>query len=169
MIIISYNPFLKTAIKRKDLSKPMKILLKKNLLHGNILDFGAGHGLDVSLLSSKFRIKGYDKYNPDYKDDSLLIDVYDTVTCNYVFNVIPNLEEHQGLLQQLQQLSDNVYISVRSDKKAIQPNWTYSESELGYWTGRESFQRFYTKELVRKLFGNVEFIHNDGALILFKL
>lgn len=130
---------------------------------------GAGYGEDVEFLKSKFRIVGYDKFNSDYKNDSLLIDVYDTVTCNYVFNVIPDLTEHQELIQQLQQLSDNVYISVRSDKKAIQPNWTYDEGSLGYWTGRESFQRFYTKDLVKKLFGNVEFIHNDGALIIFKL
>lgn len=169
VIIISYNPFLKTAIKRNELSRPMKILLKKNLLHGNILDMGTGYGLDLDFLRPQFRIVGYDKFNPDFKDESLLIDVYDTVTCNYVFNVIPDLDEHNELLKQLRLLSDNIHISVRSDKKAIQPNWRYEEKSLGYWTNRDSFQRFYTKDLVREMFGDVEFIHSDGALILFKL
>ena len=149
----------------------MKILHKKQLLHGNILEFGCGHHECCDILKSEhnYRIEGYDKFNPQYKDESLLIDYYDTVTCNYVFNVIHDLIEHQELITQLRLLSNNIFISVRSDKKAIQSTWVYDDNSLGYWTSRQSFQRFYNKELVNKLFGRVEYVHSDGALILFKL
>ena len=156
---------------RKGLSRPMKILHKLNLLQGSTLDFGCGKHEDCDILKSayNYRIKGYDKFNPIHNDESLLIDYYDTITCNYVFNVIPDLIEHQELIAKLKSLSGNIYISVRSDKKAIQPTWTYHDNSLGYWTSRQSFQRFYNKELINKLFGKVEYIYSNSAVILFKL
>ena len=167
---MEYNPFLKTAIVRKGVSKPMKILKDRELLKGKILDFACGHGEDVSILSGLgFDIIGYDKFNDTYRNDKLLVNKYDVVTCNYCFNVIPDLEEHRQVLELLKSLSDNVYISVRSDLKAIKPNWIYNKDQLGYWTTTGSFQRFYDDEMVNELFGEIEYINNNASFKLFKL
>jgi hypothetical protein len=69
-----YNPYLKTALHRKSLSAPMRILKEKGLLKGIILDFGCGNYDDCrKLQKEEFNIFGYDKYNPVYKDDKLII------------------------------------------------------------------------------------------------
>ena len=63
----------------------------------------------------------------------------------------------------------NIYISVRSDTRAIKSNWKYIE-EHDYWlTPKNTYQRFYTEEMVNKYFGQVEYIINNGSLKLFKL
>ena len=161
---MEYNPFLKTAIVRKGVSKPMKILKDKELLKGKILDFACGHGEDVSILAGfGFDIIGYDKFNDTYRNDKLLNNKYGVVTCNYCFNVMPDLEEHRQVLELLKSLSDNVYISVRSDLKAIKPNWIYNKDQLGYWTTTGSFQRFYDDEMVNELFGEIEYINNNAS------
>nr|DAH73289.1 MAG TPA: Methyltransferase domain [Caudoviricetes sp.] len=174
-MIADYNPYLKTAITRGKLSKPMKLLKDKDLLQGNILDFGCGKGEDVILLQrEKYNILGYDEYNPAYSEDTLkdsLDTTINTITCNYVFNTIPNLTEHEGLVKLFKALSDriSIYISVRADTKAIKDNWIFSEVEQGYWTPRGSFQRFYNEIDVDCFFGDVEYIHNDNDFKLFKI
>lgn len=165
-----YNPFEKTAIKRKRLSKPMQILLNKNLLEGSILDYGCGYGEDVEILQSQgMSIEGYDKFNITYKNEYKINNKYNTITINYVFNVIPNLEEHKALLKKIKSISDNIYICVRSDKKAIRPAWKYNQENKGYWTTNNSFQRFYNEKMIDELFGEVEYISNTNSLRLFKL
>ena len=42
-----------TAKERDTLSFPAKILLNKNLIVGDVLDFGCGYGSDVKLLKAK--------------------------------------------------------------------------------------------------------------------
>jgi SAM-dependent methyltransferase len=165
-----YNPYLKTALHRKTLSTPIRLLKEKDLLKGTILDFGCGNGDDIKILQKEgLNIFGYDKYNPDYKEYRLLENHYDTLTCNYVFNVIPNLQEHYDLIELLKKLSDNCYIAVRSDIKAKQGNWIWSDREQGYWTSRRSFQRFYNGGMIDILFGDIQYIHNGNDFKLFKL
>lgn len=169
-MIEGYNPFLKTALHRKTLSAPTRILEEKNFLKGTILDFGCGHGDDIKLLQKKgYNVFGYDKYNPIYKEDKLLENRYNTITCNYVFNVIPTLQECSDLLEQLHKLSDNIYIAIRSDIKAKQDNWIWNDREQGYWTSRDSFQRFYNGGMIDILFGDVQYIHNGNDFKLFKI
>ena len=105
-----------TAKEREAISFPAKILLNKNLLVGDVLDFGCGFGKDVELLKSKgISITGYDKhYFPKYPTKK-----YDTIICFYVLNVL--LPEEQALvLMELSQLikpTGKVYIAVRRDLK----------------------------------------------------
>ena len=105
-----------TAIERKSLSFPARILLKKNLLIGDVLDFGCGFGKDVELLKSKgINIEGYDKhYFPEYPTKK-----FDTIICLYVLNVLLP-EEQATVLMELSQLiksTGTVYIAVRRDLK----------------------------------------------------
>jgi len=103
-----------TAKERENLSFPAKILLNKNLLKGDVLDFGCGFGKDVEILSAKgINIDAYDKfYFPNYPQKR-----YDTIICFYVLNVL--LPEEQAMvLMQLSELikpSGKVFIAVRRD------------------------------------------------------
>lgn len=168
-----YNPF-RTAIKRRELSKPMTILLTKELLHGKILDFGCGHGIDVKLLSSpplNYNIRGYDAYSPEYKNNiHLLEERYDIITCHYMFNVIPDLETHRKVLDTLRSMCKVAYIAVRTDTKAIKENWKWDSKAQGYWNTTGTFQRFYDDYgLMDELFGEVEYIVDNNSMKLFKI
>lgn len=103
-----------TAKERETLSFPAKILLNKNLLVGNVLDFGCGFGSDVKLLQEKgIKIEGYDKYYfSKYPTKQ-----FDTIICFYVLNVLMP-EEQAMVLMELSQLikpTGKVYIAVRRD------------------------------------------------------
>ena len=103
-----------TAKERETLSFPAKIILNKNLLVGDVLDFGCGYGSDVKLLKAKgINIEGYDKYHfPNYPKKR-----YDTIICFYVLNVLLP-EEQATVLMELSQLvkpTGKVYIAVRRD------------------------------------------------------
>lgn len=105
-----------TAKERKFLSFPARILFNKNLLIGDVLDFGCGFGKDVELLKSKgINIEGYDKhYFPKYPTKK-----FDTIICFYVLNVLLP-EEQATVLMELSQLikpTGTVYIAVRRDLK----------------------------------------------------
>ena len=103
-----------TAKERDKISFPAKILLDKNLLIGDVLDFGCGLGTDVTLLQEKgIKIEGYDKFHfPKYPTKK-----YDTIICFYVLNVLMP-EEQATVLMELSQLikpTGKVYIAVRRD------------------------------------------------------
>jgi diadenosine tetraphosphate (Ap4A) HIT family hydrolase len=103
-----------TAKERETLSFPAKYLYNKNLLVGDVLDFGCGFGKDVELLkANSINITGYDKhYFPLYPHRK-----FDTIICFYVLNVL--LPEEQAIvLMELSQLikpNGKVYIAVRRD------------------------------------------------------
>jgi cyclopropane fatty-acyl-phospholipid synthase-like methyltransferase len=84
--IEDYNPYIKTAITRGKLSRPMRILLEKGILDKNktIIDVGCGQGEDVGILDDRygFAITGFDKYNETFKKYSRLEKHYNIVTCN---------------------------------------------------------------------------------------
>lgn len=103
-----------TAKERDSLSFPARILLKKNLFQGDVLDFGCGLGKDVELLKAKgINITGYDKhYFPEYP-----LKRFDTIICIYVLNVLLP-EEQATVLMELSQLikpTGSAYIAVRRD------------------------------------------------------
>jgi diadenosine tetraphosphate (Ap4A) HIT family hydrolase len=103
-----------TAKERESLSFPAKFLMNKNLLNGDVLDFGCGFGKDVDLLKEKgIDITGYDKhYFPNYPQKR-----FDTIICFYVLNVL--LPEEQAIvlmeLSQLVKPSGKVFFAVRRD------------------------------------------------------
>ena len=166
-----YNPFT-TALTRTSLSVPMRELMNLCLfdLDSKCIDIGCGKGQDVEFLKYLgVDIVGYDRYNPNFKDDKLLESTYETVTCNYVFNVIYNLQEHKELLNNIKLLGNNIYISVRSDKKAIKDTWEYIEENDCWKTPKNTYQRFYTEEMINTYFGEVEYIVSNSSLKLFKL
>lgn len=152
------------------MSKPTQELVHRGLLYGDIIDIGCGNGSDVEWLQRDYKLNvwGYDKYNEKFNNPHLLEQHYDCVICNYVFNVIPSLQEHEELLQTIKGLTDNAFVCIRSDKKAVKDSWIWSDKEQGYWTSK-SFQRFYCEPMVDLLFGDVEYIVSNSSMKLFKL
>lgn len=162
----------KTAITRNTLSVPMRYLIDNKLVSTDekILDYGCGKGNDVKLLNGKgYDIKGYDKYCVGFDDLDLLSKQYDIITCNYVFNVIPSILECKELLEQLKNIANVLYIAVRTDNKAIKSNWIYEGDNLGYWTPRGTFQRFYDNDMARCLFKDCEIIKSNNSFIILKI
>jgi len=105
------KPYL-TAINRKKLSTPMKYLLRRKLLNGKMLDYGSGRGNDAKTL----RMASYDPYyQPTYPKG----EQFDTITCNYVLNVVTGSQQ-VTILSNIHELltTDGVaFISVRNDLK----------------------------------------------------
>ena len=103
-----------TAKERDTLSFPARIIKERNLLLGEILDFGCGFGKDVELLKAKgFQISGYDKhYFPSFPDKR-----FDTIICFYVLNVLLPEEQSKVLMEisTLLKPSGKAYFAVRRD------------------------------------------------------
>ena len=116
-----------TAISRKNPSVPMRNLDKKGLLVGKMLDYGCGRGFDAEHFKM-------DKYDPHYAPQEPK-DKYDTITCNYVLNVLEEEEMHEVIhkLTTLLNKDGKVYITVRRD----------IEKNLGKegFTSKGTFQR----------------------------
>ena len=169
-----YNPFT-TAIKRKTISRPLRELINLGYfsLGDEVLDYGCGFGYDgnyLKLLLNRDKVFLYDEYNSIYKDTSLLERFYDKVVCFYVFNVIPSLVEHDWVLNLLKSLSKELFIAVRSDEiKSVKSSWEWDDNARGYWTTRNTFQRFYDEDMIGELFGEVEYIHKGKDYKLFKI
>ena len=103
-----------TAIKREKNSFPLNIILKKNLIVGDVLDYGCGHGADVEYLKEKgINVQGYD---PNFFPESP-VGKFDTIICFYVLNVLP-LEEEKKIIANVSSLlkpNGKAYFAIRRD------------------------------------------------------
>lgn len=116
----------KTAIKRKKLSVPMRKLLADGRIIGRCLDYGCGHGYDADTL-------GMEAYDPHFCPIDLLGKEYDTITCNYVLNVLPDPYDRKMVLENIRGLlaeNGKAYISVRNDLKNLK-----GYTKIGTWQG----------------------------------
>jgi len=114
----------KTAISRSKPAKPMRILFEQNRLTGKMLDFGCGKGKDADFFKM-------DKYDPFYFPETLE-NSYDTITCQYVLNVLPIEQEKEVLLRIKYLLNEKgmAYITVRRDltKEGLTSKKTYQRN-----------------------------------------
>jgi len=103
-----------TAKERNTISFPARILLERNLLQGNTLDYGCGLGSDVTLLKEKgINITGYDPhYFPEKPTGK-----FDTIICFYVLNVLMQEEQADVIMEISALLKPNgkAYFAVRRD------------------------------------------------------
>lgn len=148
----------KTAIKRKEISKPLKELLKRGSLEGNktILDNGCGFGIDFNYLKQlNYEAYGFDKFQEKFnQNDFLLNNTYDVVLSTFVINTIDDKKEIEEYIKQAFAMTNKkLIISVRMDKKAVKENWIQLE-DGGYITSLKTYQKFYTKESIKKLIEN---------------
>jgi Methyltransferase domain len=102
----------KTAIKRKNISVPLRWLISKGLLFGKTLDYGCGRGFDCSFLG----IQGYDP-NAPAPINKYPTCKFNTVICTYVLNVLPPKEQREVIRSIKKLLTPNgvAYVTVRRD------------------------------------------------------
>ena len=73
----------KTAIKRKKVSAPMRRLLERDLLVGDVLDYGCGFGYDADTL-------GFAAYDVNHRPKFPWSVKFNTITMIYVLNTLPS-------------------------------------------------------------------------------
>lgn len=109
------NPFSHlTAKQRTQPSFPIRQLVSRGLIKGRVLDFGAGHGIDVTYLKEcGIEAEGFDPYYAPNVPEGR----YDTIICTYVLNVLLPLEQAHVLMavSELLMPSGNAYFTVRRD------------------------------------------------------
>lgn len=103
-----------TAKKRERASYPLRQLLRKQKIAGSVLDYGCGHGADVEFLKQQgYQVKGYDPaYFPERPEQ-----LFDTIICTYVLNVLFPIEQAKVLMDisTLLKPSGTAYFTVRRD------------------------------------------------------
>ena len=104
----------KTAMSRVAASAPMKWLASQERIVGNALDYGCGKAYDAR----EYCMKSYDPhYYPIMPDGR-----FDTITCNYVLNVIKSPVERLRVLTDIRDRlarGGKAYITVRNDRRAL--------------------------------------------------
>lgn len=100
-----------TAMSRKKPSAPVRFLMRHGYIRGRVLDYGCGKGTDADAMNA-------DGYDPEYQPDRQgLRPEYDTITCNYVLNVLPP-EEREKVMEDIKRMlapGGKAYITVRRD------------------------------------------------------
>ena len=75
----------RTAIRRRALSAPARLLASRGAVVGRTLDFGCGHGFDAAAL-------GVDGWDPFHRPTPQPSGEYRTILCTYVLNTLTKTE-----------------------------------------------------------------------------
>jgi DNA phosphorothioation-associated putative methyltransferase len=131
----------RTAIRRSDLSLPVKCALRDGLIDPSlsVFDYGCGHGQDVELLTERgIASQGWD---PAFFPDRACCPA-DIVNLGYVINVIEDPEERVSTLRAAWALSHRLFIV---SAQVLVPGRGQAQVELGdgILTGRGTFQKFF--------------------------
>jgi DNA phosphorothioation-associated putative methyltransferase len=131
----------RTAIKRYDLSRPLKIALSRGLLQKRhtFFDYGCGHGMDIEALRAlSYKAEGWDPaFRPDAKKDPA-----DVVNLGYVLNVIEHPIERVEALRAAFKLSKRILIV--STLVAGQETGAHARAfKDGFLTKNNTFQKFF--------------------------
>lgn len=124
------HPYL-TAIRRTQLSSPVRWLEGKMLIQGRTLDYGCGFGFDADDLKRRgFDVTGYDNYyRKEFPQGK-----FDTILCIYVLNVLEPYAQAEVMMNvsHLLKPEGTAYYVVRRDLRetgfrlhAIYKEYTY--------------------------------------------
>jgi len=114
-----------TAMTRKTPSAPMSRLAADDRIKGKALDYGCGKGYDADA----YCMKKFDPHFYPVMPDGL----FETITCNYVLNVIESRKERLRVLRDIQGRlvpGGKAFITVRNDKRALR-----GTTSKGTWQG----------------------------------
>ena len=131
----------RTAIKRYDLSKPVKQILEHGILRTNdtFFDYGCGHGMDIEALKRLgYDAAGWDPaFQPRSPKKSATI-----VNLGYVLNVIEEPRERISTLQEAYSLANRALVvsTMVTGQKTESHTRPYRD---GFLTKTNTFQKFY--------------------------
>jgi SAM-dependent methyltransferase len=108
-----------TAITRKTLPVPVRWLIKNNLIHGEVLDFGCGKCQKINdrVLAKTPGVEWVISYDPYFQPILFNNLKFDVILCTYVLCILP-FEEEKTILKEIQnRLKPDgfAYITVRND------------------------------------------------------
>jgi hypothetical protein len=107
----------KTSIFRKTASAPLKILLKKGLIEGSVLNFGKGR-CDVDSNTIREQVGMCSDYDYTYHRTDIVGKSFDTVYAGYVVNTLPP-QSRAVVWQQIagctKKSGGKAYVAARSD------------------------------------------------------
>ena len=135
----------RTALRRPDISRPLKLAIQDSVVTTTdfIFDFGCGHGDDLRFLAAAgYSCSGWD---PQFRPSSKLQSA-DVVNLGYVINVISNLHERARTLKKAFDLARRVLIvSAQLD---MYQNKSVSVRPFGdgFVTTRNTFQKLFTQQ-----------------------
>jgi hypothetical protein len=131
----------RTAIKRYDLSKPVKTLLERGLLRKQetFFDFGCGHGMDVeALVNLGYQASGWDPaFRPNAEKQKATV-----VNMGYVLNVIEEPSERLSALREAFDLAERIVdrFHAGDGQETDAHSRPYRD---GFLTKADTFQKFY--------------------------
>jgi DNA phosphorothioation-associated putative methyltransferase len=135
----------KAAIRRTELSRPLKLALARGLIApgSSVLDYGCGHGDDAKHLAQLGYAVG--AWDPHYRPDGAREEA-DTCYLGFVLNVIENAAERRSVLQEAWKLaraallvSALVTVDARGSSAGI-------PFEDGVVTRIGTFQKYYDQQ-----------------------
>lgn len=138
----------KTAIRRSEISRPVRLALEHGLVttQDTFFDYGCGLGDDIEYLGQRgIEATGWDPvYRPN--EDRVQSDV---VNIGYVVNVIEDPIERENALREASSLSKKLLIV--SARLSIEIRNCLSQSQFadGYITRWRTFQKFYEQHELR--------------------
>lgn len=110
----------KTAITRTKVSAPVRKIIEKGLLHGNVLNFGEGKAfIDTDAMAMAGPVKTATGYDPYSRIEARRSDPgmeYDVVVCSYVLNTLVPEERAKVFLDALYRSRGRALFTVRIDK-----------------------------------------------------
>lgn len=144
----------KTAIKRPDVSRPVRLALEHGLLNPQttFFDYGCGYGDDINRLNEQGITSG--GWDPVHRPSHERV-LADVVNLGYVVNVIEDASERAAVLRDAWSLSRKLLIvSARLSLEANNGGLLNSYSD-GYVTSRGTFQKFYEQHELRAWINDV--------------
>jgi DNA phosphorothioation-associated putative methyltransferase len=159
----------KTAIRRGDLSYPVKCALRDELITAasSLLDYGCGHGKDVELLAAKGVLcSGWDPtFRPGEPKPA------DIVNLGYILNVIEDPQERSASLRKAWELAGQVLV-VSAQVEVAGRGREYIEFGDGCLSRRGTFQKFYKqgelKEYLEAVLDTEPIPASLGVFYIFK-
>ncbi|GAB4527660.1 MAG: hypothetical protein Tsb0014_08560 [Pleurocapsa sp.] len=134
----------KAALKRRELSRPVRIALDAGLLKvgTSFFDYGCGYGGDISRIGDRGHVSaGWDPYYAPHNP----LQKADVVNLGYVINVIEDMAERREALLKAWELTQQVLIvsaQVLIDDRR-RGLVAYGD---GVITNRNTFQKYYEQE-----------------------
>ena len=160
----------RTAIKRYDISRPVKLALDRGILQKRhkFFDYGCGHGMDLEALGGLgYSVNGWDPaFRPKAKKEKA-----DVVNLGYVLNVIEEPHERVEALKSAFALAERALVvsTMVAGQETLAHVRPYKD---GYLTKSNTFQKFFVpgelEDLIEITLGKEAVTLAMGICVVFR-